>query len=169
MRRQLNALRIAVVGAGAIGCETVKNLVLLSAGRRGGVTLTDPDSIERTNLHRQLLYREQHLGRAKALVAAEVARSLDPGFQILGLEEKVESPSSSSPQQEQKKKLTASLWRSRDVILTALDNLEGRLAVDGLAVRYGKFLVDSGTQGTKANVQVSCSSFDPTSQESSNA
>lgn len=47
------------VGAGAIGCELLKNFAMmgLAAGPGGDLTITDMDTIALSNLHRQLLYR----------------------------------------------------------------------------------------------------------------
>lgn len=52
------------VGAGAIGCELMKNFALigLGAGEGGKITVTDMDSIERSNLNRQFLFRSQDIG-----------------------------------------------------------------------------------------------------------
>lgn len=52
------------VGAGAIGCELLKNFALigLGAGEGGKITVTDMDSIERSNLNRQFLFRSQDIG-----------------------------------------------------------------------------------------------------------
>jgi hypothetical protein len=59
---KLKNLSVLVAGAGAIGCELIKNFALLhvgeeTGGSRGQVYVVDPDSIERSNLNRQLLYR----------------------------------------------------------------------------------------------------------------
>lgn len=56
-------MKIFVVGAGAIGCEIMKNLAMLGVGSQGDgvIYLTDPDVIEVSNLNRQFLFREKHL------------------------------------------------------------------------------------------------------------
>ena len=59
-----------MVGAGAIGCELLKNFAMLSLGTKGKITLTDPDFIEVSNLTRQLLFREKHLRKPKSGTAA---------------------------------------------------------------------------------------------------
>jgi len=41
-----------LVGAGAIGCELLKNFAMLNLGAKGLITLTDPDVIEVSNLNR---------------------------------------------------------------------------------------------------------------------
>lgn len=52
------------VGAGAIGCELLKNFALmgLGAGEEGHITVTDMDFIEKSNLNRQFLFRSQDIG-----------------------------------------------------------------------------------------------------------
>ncbi len=47
------------VGAGAIGCEMLKNWAMMgvAAGAEGKVTITDMDIIEKSNLNRQFLFR----------------------------------------------------------------------------------------------------------------
>ena len=69
-----------MVGAGAIGCELLKNLALMGVGH---VSVTDPDHIEKSNLSRQFLFGAKDVGRHKALVAAEVAgKEMNPRVQI---------------------------------------------------------------------------------------
>lgn len=77
-----------MVGAGAIGCELLKNYAMLGVGtgkavideadpsknrKAGSIVLTDPDIIEMSNLNRQFLFRERHLRKPKASTAAAAA------------------------------------------------------------------------------------------------
>jgi len=41
-----------MIGAGAIGCELLKNFAMLNIGTKGSITITDPDVIEVSNLNR---------------------------------------------------------------------------------------------------------------------
>lgn len=52
------------VGAGAIGCELLKNFALmgLGASEDGHITVTDMDFIEKSNLNRQFLFRSKDIG-----------------------------------------------------------------------------------------------------------
>jgi molybdopterin/thiamine biosynthesis adenylyltransferase len=61
-----------MVGAGAIGCELLKNFVMTGAGAKR-IFLTDPDFIENSNLSRQFLFREKHIRMSKSSVAAAMA------------------------------------------------------------------------------------------------
>jgi molybdopterin/thiamine biosynthesis adenylyltransferase len=61
-----------MIGAGAIGCELLKNFAMLGlgSGKLGLITLTDPDIIEVSNLNRQFLFREKHIRKPKSMTAA---------------------------------------------------------------------------------------------------
>ncbi len=58
-------LQVFLVGAGALGCEFIKNFAMmgLGVGSRGQVTVTDDDVIEKSNLSRQFLFRDWDIGR----------------------------------------------------------------------------------------------------------
>lgn len=80
---RIASAKVLVVGAGGIGCEILKNLVL-SGFKSTSFHLTliveikviDLDTIEMSNLNRQFLFRKEHIGKSKALVAASVVRRL---------------------------------------------------------------------------------------------
>lgn len=78
---KLSYANIFMVGAGAIGCELLKNYAMLGVGtgkavndpldasknkKAGSIVLTDPDIIEVSNLNRQFLFREKHLRKPKS-------------------------------------------------------------------------------------------------------
>jgi sulfur-carrier protein adenylyltransferase/sulfurtransferase len=76
---KLAVARVLVVGAGGLAASL---LPLLVGAGIGSLRLIDPDAIEASNLHRQTLFRMGDLGRAKAEVAAETLRGLNPDCQI---------------------------------------------------------------------------------------
>lgn len=69
-----------LVGAGALGCELLKNwsMLGLATGPRGQVTVTDLDTIEKSNLNRQFLFRAKDLGKFKSEVAAAAVTDMNP-------------------------------------------------------------------------------------------
>lgn len=79
----LGETNLFMVGAGAIGCELLKNFALLGVGTgaKGGIVLTDPDIIEVSNLNRQFLFREKHLRKPKSQTAAAAAVVMNPALQ----------------------------------------------------------------------------------------
>ena len=58
--------RVLMVGAGGIGCELLKNLVLTGFGE---VHIVDLDTIDLSNLNRQFLFRHEHIKKSKAFVS----------------------------------------------------------------------------------------------------
>lgn len=71
---RLRRARVLVVGAGGLGCAVLPALVGAGVDQ---ITIIDPDRIELHNLHRQTLYREADVGRAKATTAAQALHRLN--------------------------------------------------------------------------------------------
>lgn len=75
----LSRARVLVAGAGALGNELIKNLVLLGVGH---LFVADFDHVETSNLSRTVLFRETDLGQPKAEVAAKAAMQLNPEVDV---------------------------------------------------------------------------------------
>lgn len=131
-----------IVGAGALGCELIKNAGLMGLGE---ISITDMDTIEMSNLSRQFLFRHHHIGRAKSVVAAEAARKINTDVRIIAYESKM------APETEVV--FHEDFWAAQSVVLNALDNVMSRKYVDGRCLFYQKPLFESGTLGTKCNMQ----------------
>ncbi|KAI9690628.1 MAG: SPS-sensor component ptr3 [Bogoriella megaspora] len=139
-----------LVGAGAIGCEMLKNwaMIGLGTGPKGNITVTDMDQIERSNLNRQFLFRPKDVGQLKSECAAKAVEAMNPELQgnITSLKDRVG--------QDTEHIFPESFWESLDAVTNALDNVDARTYVDRRCVFFRKPLLDSGTLGTKANSQV---------------
>lgn len=62
--RSQHFLQVFLVGAGALGCEFIKNFAMMGlATQNGQVVITDDDVIEKSNLSRQFLFRDWDIGR----------------------------------------------------------------------------------------------------------
>lgn len=139
-----------LVGAGAIGCETLKNWAMmgLGTGPNGKIYVTDMDQIERSNLNRQFLFRAKDVGMLKSECAAVAVQAMNPELNghIEAMRERV-GPDTEHVFNEQ-------FWNSLDGVTNALDNVDARTYVDRRCVFFRKTLLESGTLGTKGNTQV---------------
>lgn len=70
---------VLVVGAGGLGCPALQYLASSGVGRLG---IVDPDTVELSNLARQILYNESDLKKNKALCAQEKLKQLNPSIEI---------------------------------------------------------------------------------------
>lgn len=78
--QKLENTKLFMVGAGAIGCELLKNYAMLGVGTgkgKGQIVVTDPDVIENSNLNRQFLFREKHIKKGKSVTAAAAAINMN--------------------------------------------------------------------------------------------
>lgn len=143
---RLRSATVFVVGAGATGCELLKNLALMGVGR---VVVADDDTIETSNLNRQFLFRKHDVGKSKAVVAASVAgtvRRRGQSTSMLGIEKRVE------PKTAEFFERTA--LAGACCVFLALDNVEARRFVDKMCVAASLPLIDTGTLGARGSVQV---------------
>eukprot|EP01091_Cochliopodium_minus_P000175 TRINITY_DN101_c0_g2_i1.p1 TRINITY_DN101_c0_g2~~TRINITY_DN101_c0_g2_i1.p1 ORF type:complete len:1026 (-),score=378.99 TRINITY_DN101_c0_g2_i1:76-3153(-) len=148
VQHQLENLKYFLVGAGAIGCEMLKNFCMigLSAGKEGLLKIVDLDIIEISNLNRQFLYRPHDVKKPKAECSARAAKVMNPNINIQTFTTKV-CPETEDVYNDE-------YWNGLDGVCNALDNLQARLYVDSRCVFYRKSLLESGTLGTKGNTQV---------------
>ena len=65
MANLIGQAKVLMVGAGGIGCELLKNLLLSGFGE---IHIVDLDTIDLSNLNRQFLFRHEHIKKSKALV-----------------------------------------------------------------------------------------------------
>ncbi|SCU97613.1 LANO_0E16468g1_1 [Lachancea nothofagi CBS 11611] len=149
-QRTLANSKVFLVGSGAIGCEMLKNWALmgLGSGPDGKIIITDNDSIEKSNLNRQFLFRPKDVGRNKSEVASEAVCAMNPDLKgkIQWLIEKV------GPESEDL--FNDNFWSNLNFVTNALDNVDARTYVDRRCVFYKKPLLESGTLGPKGNTQV---------------
>jgi molybdopterin/thiamine biosynthesis adenylyltransferase len=78
-QRVLAASRVLILGCGGLGSWTAVGLAESGVGR---LTLVDPDSVEISNLGRQLLFTPDDIGRAKVDVVADRLRAHDASLEI---------------------------------------------------------------------------------------
>ncbi|XP_040359300.2 ubiquitin-like modifier-activating enzyme 1 isoform X9 [Ixodes scapularis] len=147
VQKKLGLQKYFLVGAGAIGCELLKNFAMMGLGaEEGQIYITDMDVIERSNLNRQFLFRPWDVGKLKASTAAAAVKKMNPKVKITAHENRV------GPDTEHV--YNDDFFEELDGVANALDNVDTRIYMDRRCVYYRKPLLESGTLGTKGNVQV---------------
>lgn len=138
-QEKIQAAKVLVVGAGALGNEILKNLALL--GFRN-VVIVDLDAIEVTNLSRAVLFSEGDVGKSKATAAAEAMARISPTARALALQANVLS------------QVGLGVFDWADVVLGGLDNREARLWLNRACWRMNKAFVDGAIEGINGVARV---------------
>ncbi|MBI4754869.1 MAG: ThiF family adenylyltransferase [Betaproteobacteria bacterium] len=138
-QERLAATRLAVVGAGAIGNEAVKNLVLLGVGH---IDLHDFDRAEIHNLTRSIFLRESDVGTEKAVAVAQRAAEVDPNVTVTPLCGDVWDT------------LTLARLEACDALVCCVDNFETRLRLNQLCLIAGVDLINAAIDSRHATVEV---------------
>mmetsp|Transcript_23168 Transcript_23168/g.33967 ORF Transcript_23168/g.33967 Transcript_23168/m.33967 type:complete len:628 (-) Transcript_23168:232-2115(-) len=125
--------RVLVVGAGGIGCEVLKNLVM--SGFKT-IEIVDLDIIDVSNLNRQFLFRREHVNKPKSTVAAETALQFNPDVSITAYHKNVKDP-----------EFNVAFFSKFNIVLNALDNVDARRHVNRLCLAANVVLIESGTTG----------------------
>jgi len=148
MQALIESQRWFVVGSGAIGCELLKNFAMmgLGCGPKGEIIVTDGDTIEKSNLNRQFLFRKWDVTQLKSRTAAKAVTQMNPAARITAHDNLVGSKTEDV--------YDDTFFESLNGVANALDNVEARQYMDRRCVYYCKPLLESGTLGTKGNVQV---------------
>ncbi|KAI8364225.1 hypothetical protein BD560DRAFT_403343 [Blakeslea trispora] len=124
---------ILLVGAGGIGCELLKNLVMSGFKK---IHVIDLDTIDISNLNRQFLFQRQHVKKSKAHVAKESAYKFNPNVEITSIQANIKDP-----------QFNVQWFKQFTIVLNALDNLDARRHVNAMCLAADRPLVESGTQG----------------------
>lgn len=140
---RLGASAVLVIGAGGLGCAVLQYLAAAGVGR---VVIVDHDRIEESNLHRQPLYRMSELGHAKATVARDSLRQLNPQIAVEAVVERL-SPAN-----------VASLTAMAELIIDAADSLAATYILSDECVRVRKPLVSASVLGFSGYVGAFCAS-----------
>lgn len=129
---------IVIVGAGAIG--SVVGVILGGMGV-GKISMIDFDSVELSNLNRQLLFRDEDVGINKAEAAARELRRINPTIHVEAYPMKMQA-------------VPKDVYETCDVIVGCLDTYLARRWLNSLAVQLKIPLVLGGMFAMLGNLQV---------------
>lgn len=136
-QENIKSAKVLILGVGAIGSYLVTNLALAGIGK---FILVDYDTIEISNLNRQLLFTEADIGRLKVEVAKEKLQLLNPDVEIVTFDKRMED-------------LPHSLSSGNTIIACCLDTFLGRRWANSLAIREKIPMVTGGMYAFLGNIQ----------------
>lgn len=136
---KLLAAHALVIGAGGLGSPVA--LYLGSAGV-GRITLVDPDTVDLTNLQRQIAHSQARIGQPKVTSAAAAIHALNLGAQVDTLVQRADAA------------LLDHWVPQADVVLDCSDNFATRQLVNAACVRHRRPLVSGAAIGFDGQVSV---------------
>jgi molybdopterin/thiamine biosynthesis adenylyltransferase len=138
-QQQLLASHALVIGAGGLGSPVALYLGTAGVGR---LTIVDHDTVDVTNLQRQIAHNLSRVGKPKAESARDTIAAINPDVQVAPLVERADAA-----------RLHA-LVREADVVVDCSDNFTTRHAVNAACVAHGKPLVSGAAIGFDGQVSV---------------
>ncbi len=146
-QQRLLAARMLIIGAGGLGSPAA---MYLAAAGVGHLVITDPDTVELSNLQRQLLHRAADVARGKADSARDTLLDINPHIQVTAIDQALAGD-----------QLDAEVGRA-DVVLDCSDNFITRFAVNASCVQQQTALVSGAAIRFSGQLAV----FDASLQES---
>lgn len=137
----LERASVLIIGAGGLGSPA--SLYLAGAGI-GRIGIVDGDTVNPTNLHRQILYDESKCGMNKAECAAERLRSLNSGITVTPYPFMLDRDNAMG------------LISAYDIVIDGCDNFPTRYLVSDICERLGKPYVYGAVSDTSGFVSVLC-------------
>ncbi|UCG03626.1 MAG: ThiF family adenylyltransferase [Candidatus Heimdallarchaeota archaeon] len=129
---------ILIAGVGGTGSELAKNLALLGIG---SLILVDDDTVEFSNLNRQMLFREEDVGQKKAKIAKKrIKEQFNPDIMIKEYADKLQN-------------IPQKIFQEVDIIAGCVDNFLARQYLNAMAIELKIPLIDSATDGYFGQIQ----------------
>lgn len=125
-QKKISAAKVLIVGAGGLGCPVGYYLAAAGVGRIG---MVDNDSVELSNLQRQIAHSVRTLNINKADSAKQTFEALNPDVNVIAIKERLNS------------KNTMDLFREYDIIVDGTDNFPTRYLINDACVLLKKPLI----------------------------
>lgn len=131
--------KVAVVGAGGLGCPVLQYLTSVGVGTIG---IIDFDTVEISNLHRQVLYSEKDINKPKVEVAIGKLSAQNPFIKLIAHQTLLNEENAES------------ILSEYDIIIDGCDNFLTRYIVNDTCVKLNKPLVYGSILGYEGQLAV---------------
>jgi molybdopterin-synthase adenylyltransferase len=138
-QQKLLDAQVLVIGAGGLGSPVLLYLGTAGVGR---ITVVDDDTVDLTNLQRQIVHNLHRVGRPKAESARDALAAINPGVQVVPRIERADA------------QRLDTLVAEADLVLDCSDNFATRHAVNAACVAHRKPLVSGAAIGFDGQVSV---------------
>ncbi len=138
-QQRLLAAHVLVIGAGGLGSPVLMYLGTAGVGR---ITVVDHDTVDLTNLQRQIAHNLSRVGTPKVTSAAQTIAAINPEIEVIALQERADAARLDE------------LVAGADLVLDCSDNFATRHAVNAACVKHHKPLVSGAAIGFDGQVSV---------------
>ncbi|MBD2794386.1 HesA/MoeB/ThiF family protein [Xenorhabdus sp. 42] len=136
-QEKLKKASVLIIGCGGLGCPI--SLYMSTAGV-GKITLVDDDVVSLSNLHRQILFEEDDIGKLKVDVAKRKLLKLNSNIEITGINDRINASNS------------ANYVDNHDIVIVGCDNLETRYIVNDTCCKMGTPYINASVLGDEGSI-----------------
>jgi sulfur-carrier protein adenylyltransferase/sulfurtransferase len=138
-QEKIKKSRVLVVGAGGLGCPVLQYLTAAGVGKIG---IVEFDTVNETNLQRQILYGSEDLGKLKSIIARDRLLMLNSFVMTELFNVRLDAVNA------------AGIMKGFDIIVDATDNLESRYIISDECLAQGKPMVHGAIYKFEGEVSV---------------
>ncbi len=138
-QEKLKQARVLVIGAGGLGCPVLQ---YLAAAGVGSLAIAEFDTVNETNLQRQILYGSDDLGKLKSIIATKRVENLNNLIKTERINLKIDTSNS------------LRILKDFDIIVDATDNFKARYIINDSCVILGKPMVHGAIYKYEGQVSV---------------
>ena len=136
-QRKLAEGKVLIVGAGGLGSPVA---LYLAAAGVGTIGIADGDTVDLTNLQRQVIHTTDDVGMAKVESAARKMRSINPDVKVVEINKFVDKPT------------LMKLAADYDIVVDATDSYKSKYTINDACVEAGKPFIHGGVLRYEGNV-----------------
>ncbi len=136
---KLSRSKVLVVGAGGLGCPVLQYLAAAGVGTIG---IVDDDLVSLSNLHRQVLYNMDDIGKPKSLTAINTLQQLNPQVQFIPYNTRLNNQNA------------LGILKSYDIVVDGTDNFSSRYMINDACIVLNKVLVYGAVSRFEGQVSV---------------